>query len=314
MYLRAALCLLALSGCASRESQTENPLAPATNPALQTNNPGATDDWSRPIKLQAVPRRVVVIGPGATEIAYALGKGSLLVGRDSASDYPAAATKLPVVADYRGPFFEQVRAVRPDFIIVQGETYDAARLDAWQKKCGAPVAGLAATNLKAVQRDVEKIGAWLGVEPGKVRTAVQIDLAPRKEQGTAFVEVSRRPLMTAGSDTLIGDAVAHAGLRNVTELKGYKNYSLETLATQNPRFYVVAAKPAQRALILKTLRSSPGLKELECIRAGRVLVADPDLLLRPGPRLNAGIRQLAEAAKALSASTPPVNTNNRPPA
>lgn len=299
--LCAGTLALALAGCAPRQAEPAPPAAPVSTADASAADVGRTDDWGRPIKLAATPKRVVVIGPGATEVVYALGKGGLLVARDSASDFPAAANKLPVIADYRGPFFESVRAVRPDFIIVQGETYDPVRLEAWQKKCGAPVAGLAATNLKAVQRDIQKIGAWLGVDAAAAKKAIVIDEAPRKEQGTAFVEVSRRPLMTAGGDTLIGDAVMHAGLVNVAKIQSYKTYSLETLATQNPSFYVVTGDPGQRSSILRTLQAAPGLKELACIRSGRVLVVDPNLLLRPGPRLNEGIRQLYEAARKAAA-------------
>jgi iron complex transport system substrate-binding protein len=292
--LCAALLLLAASGC--NKPQTAPPKGQKQKGAGAALPFQAKDDWNRDVSLNNAPQRVVVIGPGATEMMFALGKGDLIVGRDSASDFPAAANKIPIVADFRGPFFESVRAVRPDFILVQGETYDAARLDAWQKKCGAPVAGLAATNLRGVQADMEKIGAWLRVEPQKIAAQPKIDVAPQTMKGTAFLEVSRRPLMTAGSDTLIGDAVARAGLKNVAQIKGYKNYSLETLATQKPKFYIVTGDPAQRADIVRELQSAPGLKDLSSIRAGRIVVVSGDLLLRPGPRLVQGIEQLASAA------------------
>lgn len=292
--LCAASFLIAASGCNKPQTAPSNGQKQiGLRVALDAQD---KDDWNRDIAFKRAPKRIVVIGPGATEMVFALGKGDLIVGRDSASDFPAAAKKIPVVADFRGPFFESVRAARPDFILVQGETYDAARLEAWQKKCGAPVAGLAATNLRGVQTDLEKIGAWLRVDVQKIAAQPKIDIAPQRAQGTAFLEVSRRPLMTAGNDTLIGDAVARAGLKNVAAIKGYKNYSLETLATQNPNFYIVTGDPAQRAQIVRELQNAPGLKDLAAIRAGRVLVVSGDLLLRPGPRLVQGIHQLANAA------------------
>jgi iron complex transport system substrate-binding protein len=82
----------------------------------------------RTITLKSVPQRIVTIGPGATEMIFALGAGSRLVGRDSSSDYPPGQRPrgvqgVPVVGDFSGPFVESTVAARPDLIIVQGETY-----------------------------------------------------------------------------------------------------------------------------------------------------------------------------------------------
>lgn len=255
------------------------------------------DDWNRPVTLEKTPQRLVVVGPGATEIVFALGLGSKIVGRDSASDFPPAAKKIPVVADYRGPFFESVRAARPDLIIVQGETYDAARLDEWQKKCGAPVVGLAATDVKRVSKNIEALGVWLGAAPRAKTLAATLPLQDAPQSASAFLEIQRRPLMTAGKDTLVGDALARAGLVNVAAVKGYKIYNLETLLIQNPKFYVVPGDPQKRAQIVRELQNAPGFKTLECVRAGRVVVVSADWLLRPGPRLARGIAAMRAATK-----------------
>ncbi|HVF11227.1 MAG TPA: hypothetical protein VNA16_10510, partial [Abditibacteriaceae bacterium] len=70
------------------------------------------DDLGRAIKLKSVPRRIVTIGPGATETIFALGAGDRLVGRDSGSDYPPDEVKrVPIVANFAGPFFEKTAAL-----------------------------------------------------------------------------------------------------------------------------------------------------------------------------------------------------------
>ncbi|HEX8551005.1 MAG TPA: helical backbone metal receptor [Abditibacteriaceae bacterium] len=307
------LILISVAGCSAPQTETPQTKASKQTPSsapLPAAQGLPADDWKRTIALSRTPKRIVVIGPGAVETVFALGLGDRIVGRDSASDFPAAAKKIPVVADYKGPFFESVRAARPDLVVVQGETYDAARLDAWQKKCGAPVAGLAATTVAGVEAGTEKLAAWLGT--GKKLPALSATKAAAAITETAFLEVSRRPLMTAGRDTLVGDALAHAGLRNVAEIKGYKTYSLETLLAQNPKYYVVTGDSGKKTQIVKELQNAAGLKNLPSIRAGRVLVVSGDWLLRPGPRLGQGIaslRSMTSEAKA-NATKASVETAN----
>ncbi|HVF11192.1 MAG TPA: ABC transporter substrate-binding protein, partial [Abditibacteriaceae bacterium] len=255
------------------------------------------DDLGREIKLSAAPRRIVTIGPGATETIFALGAGERVVGRDSGSDYPPDKVKrVPIVANFTGPFFEKTAAVRPDFIIVQGETYDKTRADLWQQKCGAPVAVLSASKVAEVAQGIEKIGAWLHMHEAAKRMANELmGLGLPAYQSSAFFEVQRSPLWTAGSGTLIDDVMRQAGFHNVArDIKGYKQYNLESLITRNPEFYIMAQKQPNATRALNELRRKPILKDLQCVRRGFVIVMPADLVLRPGPRLGRGIRMLRE--------------------
>ena len=252
------------------------------------------DDLGRVVRLGHPARRVVCIGPGATETIYALGAGGRLVGRDTFSSYPAATKKVPVVGDYRGPFFESTLAVRPDLIVVQGETYDAVRADDWGRKCGAPVAILNASTVNGVAQDIQKLGAWLGAGT-KSRLITRPVKLPPMRHATAFFEVDRS-LWTAGDQTLIGDVMKRAGLENVAAgIHSYKQYNLETLLANNPEYYIVGGNPQDRAQIIRRLQNTPGVNALRCIRQGRIAIINSDWIARPGPRLWMGIRALAAA-------------------
>lgn len=65
------------------------------------------------------PTRVVGIGGSATEIAYAIGAGDLLIGRDSSSSYPPEALALPDVGYMRQLSPEGVLAATPDLILAE---------------------------------------------------------------------------------------------------------------------------------------------------------------------------------------------------
>ena len=278
--------LALLSGCAA----TQKPVPPAAT--IQTSVSFPADDLGRTVNLKAPAKRVIVIGPGAIETVYALNAQKQIIARDSWTPQIEAAKKLPVAGDYRGPNVEQSIVLRPDLVIVQGETYDQNRAGDWQTQIGAPVAILTPRDLKTVRSEMEKIGAWLGKSgAAKKLAATLIFAAPPPNGPTAFIETGDAPLYTAGPDTLVGQVLEAAGFVNAVSVKGYQPYNVESLLAAPPDFYIVPSEKT-RAQILNKLRKSPALSKLECVRKGRVIVMDGDLILRPGPRLKLGIEGL----------------------
>lgn len=277
-----------------RRQQTKNAPVPmkSTFPA---------DDVNREIDLQKPAQRVAVIGPGATETIFQLGLGNRIVGRDQISDYPPAALKIPIIGNYTGPFYEKIIATHPDLVIMQGETWtNVARLNQASQKIGAPVAALNANSLQDASNDMRKIGAWLGAVSEAEKLAAQIDAliksAP-KATATAYVEISKTPLWTAGNDTLVGDAINHSGFKNIADVAGYKQFSMESLLTLNPDVYIVPTDNPNEEKVLLSLQKHPQLGKLPAIKAGNIIVIDGDLLLRPSTRLAEGIAQLRDAAR-----------------
>lgn len=302
------------SGSSSRAGKAT---APAKIAAVQTARTASQsgslprDDLGRDVRLTGVPQRIVTIGPGATETVFALGAGSRLVGRDSASDYPAAALKVPVAGDFNGPSLEAVIAARPDLVIVQGETYGRARIEDWQRKIGAPVASLAATTVQGVAQDIEKIGAWLGVRD-KARKLAQTLAFSTHNVGRGklrvFFEVGRSPLFTAGRGTLIDDMLSTAGLGNIARtVNGYNQYNTEVLLSRAPSIYIVTqagSTPPPRGAALRKLRNEmkqqllrvPGLSGLRCVQQATIVIVPADWVLRPGPRLRLGLSEMNRQA------------------
>ena len=280
--------LLLLAGCSAPKPAAT---PPASNVAAQSAQ-FPNDDLNRPINLKAPAQRVIVIGPGAIETMFAIGAQKQLVGRDNYAAVPPAAKAVAIAGDFQGPNVEQSVALRPDLIIVQGETYDRARVENWQTKIGAPVAALTPTTLKMVREDTIKIGQWTGraAQAGKIAANLNSP-APPKNGPKAFIEIGRSPLYSAGPDTLVGNVIEAAGFTNAAQIKGYQPYNIESLLANPPDVYIVTSdKP--KTQVLAELRKSPTLSQLDCIQKGRVIVIDGDLILRPGPRLKQGIEEL----------------------
>src|SRR5687768_3046080 len=82
MLRKTLLCslLILLVACAPQAAGTESPAALTF-----------TDGLGREVKLEGSAQRVLSMAPSNTEILFAIGAGSQVVGRDSLSDYPEAA-------------------------------------------------------------------------------------------------------------------------------------------------------------------------------------------------------------------------------
>lgn len=70
----------------------------------------ARDDDGHTVTLAAPAQRVISLAPHATELVFAAGGGSRLVGTVTYSDYPAAARAVPRVGDNKALDLEIGRA------------------------------------------------------------------------------------------------------------------------------------------------------------------------------------------------------------
>ncbi|MFL5535708.1 MAG: ABC transporter substrate-binding protein, partial [Gemmatimonadales bacterium] len=78
----------------------------------------AVDDARDTVRLQAPARRVVSLIPAATELLFAIGAGSSMVGRTQYCDYPPAAQAVANLGDGIKPSIEAVLAQRPDLVVL----------------------------------------------------------------------------------------------------------------------------------------------------------------------------------------------------
>ena len=65
---------------------------------------------------RSAPRRIVSLTPATTEMLFALGMGSRVVGDTTYCDYPPAARRVAKIGDVRVNY-ERVVALRPDLVV-----------------------------------------------------------------------------------------------------------------------------------------------------------------------------------------------------
>ena len=293
--------LLFLNGC-TRDQK------PTSQEGLKPINLGQpefpADDLGRPIALKQPARRVVVIGPGAVETMFYLGAQKQLVGRDDYANFPLQAKQVAIGGNFQGPNVEQCLALRADLVVVQGETSNKGKFEDWQSKLGIPVAALTTTNFQSLAKDFRKLGAWIGKtkEADALAKSFEIPLPDAQKAPRALIQTGDSPGWIAGSGTLVSDTAHHAGFANIADelgISGYKEINFESLLVHPPDLVIVPGSKS-KAQVLAALRANPALSQLECVKKGRVLVVKGDFLLRPGPRLLQGVKQLRAQSSAKS--------------
>src|SRR5512146_223633 len=139
------------------------PPSPAASPSAADAFPlTLTDDEGTSVAIVREPSRIVSLSPAVTETVFALGRGSLLVGRTDSDDYPAAAASVPVVATFNGVETETVVAQHPDLVIAGGNGLTPAKDVAALRRLGLPVLVVYAPTLHAVIADIELVGRAIG--------------------------------------------------------------------------------------------------------------------------------------------------------
>jgi iron complex transport system substrate-binding protein len=256
------------------------------------------DDTGLSLELAGPPRRIVSLTPHLTEMLFAVGAGSQVVGVDSASDYPAAARGLPRVGDYSRINFERVLALKPDLVVVWVGGNRAADIHAL-KKMGLPVLHTQAGRLDDVARLLRLVGQASGhagqgdaaARDFSVRLAALGRQYAHADAVPVFYQVWDHPLMTVGGTHWISDALTLCGARNVfADLKAASPVvSREAVLRRAPELIVGGSDAPDLRLQWQRFASLPAVKNDAFVRV------DADRLHRPAPRLIEGVAELCAA-------------------
>lgn len=256
------------------------------------------DDAGQILEFDRPPQRIISLTPHLTELLFAVGAGSQLVGVDSASDYPSAAQALPRIGDYSRVNFERILALKPDLVVVWLDGNRAADIHGL-KKMGLPVLHTRATKLDDVARLLRLLGQATG--HGAAGDAAAQDFSarlaalqvPRSNRPPlrVFYQVWDRPLMTVGGTHWISDALALCGARNVfADLSGLSPVvSREAVLQRAPELIVSGSDAPDMRTQWQRFPGLPAVKNQAFVRI------DADRLHRPTPRLIDGVAALCDA-------------------
>lgn len=194
-----------------------------------------------PVRDSESRSRIVSLLPAATEIVVELGGRDLLVARSDGDPATAPMEGLPRVGDPLAPSVEVLTDVRPDLILAwAGADREALR------RVIPPDGSLVLLQIRSFQElraAIDTVAGLLGQE-GRGRTVIErlnadLDRARRvaaEDAPSVAWIVWPDPLILAGPGTLLDEALAYAGGKNVVRAGegSWPTVSLETLVSRDP--------------------------------------------------------------------------------
>jgi iron complex transport system substrate-binding protein len=258
------------------------------------------DDAGDTVRLPTPARRVVSLIPATTELLFAIGAGSSLVGRTSYCDYPLAAKAVPDLGDGIKPSIEAVLAQRPDLVTLYNSGQNAA-VAGRLRELGIPTLRVNTDALRDVDRVARVLGALTGRQHGADSVAAAFDTAlaaaTRPAKGARpriLLLVWEQPPMTIGRGSFLQELVERAGGENlfadVAASSGV--VSIEAVAARDPDLiFTTNEGPASFA-------TRPEWQVVPAIREHRFLRVSGSEFNRPSPRAPAAIRELTARMEA----------------
>ena len=307
--LRLTLLLsLLIAGCgpASLPTPTPAPVSTALPPAEVSSAILLTDGLGREVKLDSPAQRVVSLAPSNTEILFAVGAGSQVVGRDEFSDHPEEAKSIESIGGSMGEYSaEAIVALKPDLVLAA--EINNPELVKQLEDLGLTVYYLSnPTTLEEMYQNLEIAAQLTGheqeagalIESLKARVAaVDEKIMPLSARPSVFYEIDasdpNKPY-TYGPNTFGDLLIARAGGYNIggALTDPYPQMSLEQVVADNPSIIILG--DSMWGVTAESVKARPGWEALDAVQNGRIHPFDDNLISRPGPRLVDGLEQLAK--------------------
>ena len=265
---------------------------PAAIPIMASDVSG-----TKPV-LTAPARRIISLSPHITEILFALGVGSRIVGTMDQSNYPDEARQIRRIGDHNHLDIEAIVALQPDLIISWPSGNPPRQLQTLER-LGLPLFASDPQRLDDIPGTMQSLGHLTGTDDratelvGEFQQRLQVlrDRYRNKPTISVFLQIWDQPLMTVNDQQLIGDVIHLCGGRNI----------FGNLATLAPRVSIEAVLQANPDVIISTaengddpvsLRNWHRWPTLKATRYSHLYGIDPAIISRPTPRILDGAAQM----------------------
>jgi iron complex transport system substrate-binding protein len=286
-----------LSACATPATPTAAPTASSLT---------LTDGLSRTVTLKTAAERIVSLAPSVTEMLFAIGAGSQVVGRDSFSNYPEAASSIQDVGGSNGNYsYETITSLHPDLVIA-AEINTADQVKALEN-LGLTVYYLAnPVDFTDLFNEMLTLGKLSGHESeAKTATdtltqrveAVSSAIAKAASKPTVFYELDGTDPAnpwTTGPGSFMDQMITLAGGKNVgTDLSSqWAQISIETLLVKNPDLIILG--DGNYGISVDQVAARTGWDKLSAVQQKHIYTFNDDLVSRAGPRMVDGLEALAK--------------------
>lgn len=246
-----------------------------------------------------------------TEIMFSLGLGQRIVGVTTVCDRPDAARSKAKVGGMANPSIEAIVALKPDLVVMTSDGNPKAVAERLTR-LGIRTYVFTSRRLTELPGGIREMGRALGASPAASRLAEQLETATRSVTAShrgappqtgagrgdrkAIFVIWPSPLIVAGPGTILDDAMRMSGLHNIAAdaKTAYPRFSLEAVIERRPDVILIGKGHDDMRALSRGFLKSIGM--LEAVQKGRVCFMD-DALYRPGPRIPAGMAELARCGR-----------------
>jgi len=289
--------IIFLIGCNSQQSSEHEPVEPAQG---QQSSIEVTDFKGSVVILSEPARRIVALAPHIVENVYTAGAGEQLVGVVAYSDFPEAATTLPIVGGYAKTNLEKILELKPDLVIV----WESGNSDSSVKRIqelGFPVYVDQPDKLDDVAKSIRDIGVLSGTsEVANLAATKFIEQVERvrakkleRQPVSTFYQVWNSPLRTINGNHIISDAIELCGGVNIygDESAIAPTINIESMLERDPEAILASGMSDSRPEWLDDWRDWPSLT---AVKSENLYFVNPDHIQRHTVRILKGIDVICE--------------------
>jgi len=259
--------------------------------------PVAFGDGSRPS-----PPRYISLAPSTTEILFALGLDDEIVGVSSYCNYPQRAKNKEKVGGFSHANIEKILSLKPDYIFCTG--LEQTPIIAELKRQSLKVYVSDPKNMDELFNSIRDIGRIAGKEESAktlIRNMEQeieevvskVKLIPDDRRPKVFIEIWHDPLTTVGKGSFIDELITLAGGINIAydTKRPFSIFSPEQVIRRNPDCIIITYMNKEKPS--KLLGKRFGWSQIKAVKNNRLYNdINPDILLRPGPRMAQGLKEI----------------------
>lgn len=246
--------------------------------------------------------RYISLAPSTTEILFALGLDAEIIGVSSYCNYPPQALTKSKMGEFSHPNIEKILSLKPDYIFCTGLEQSQAITEL--RRLGLKVYVADPSTVEELIDSIIDIGKITSKEYQAQIVAKQIldtiermkekvSLIPQGNKLKVFIEIWHDPLTTAGQGSYIDELLTIAGGKNIANdtKRPFSVFSSEEVISRNPDCIIMTYM--DKAVPSKAVAGRFAWGTMNAVKNNRVYNdINPDLLLRPGPRVGQGVEEL----------------------
>ena len=296
--LLLALLLAAVAGCSTQaqpmeqESLQTTPtnVPPASPTSIPTDTPAPAplamkDGLGREVNLEGPAQRIISMAPSNTELLFAVGAGSQIIGRDEVSDYPPEAASITSIGSTYGELnTEAILALEPDLVLAatitspeQIQSMENLGLTLYLLPNPMTFDELFANVLTVGDLTGHEAEAQALVDSLRGRVEAVEAVMAGAEAVPVYYEVDGTDPSapwTTGQGTFQDVLIGMVGGENIAgEIEGWGQISLEAIITSDPAVIFFGAGPWIPTTV-ESLMARSGWGSIRAVQDGRVYEID----------------------------------------